>query len=499
MISKLVFDDQIIFYWDKEWELSNDIEYLLKKDGSDFFKTKRTHIEVENLCPGTTYSFELYRISPDGETQLLYSESITTPPTKVRVDITKPPYNAVGDGVTLNTLAIQKAIDDVKPGQALYIPKGTFMTGALDLHSDMEVYVEEGATLQGTAEVKDYTPKIWSRFEGEELECYRSLLNIGVLDNKAGYTTKNVVIRGKGAILGGGMPLCKAVQDIETELLKDFLENNKELVASCERPDTIPRRRRGRVINISNCQNVVITGLEIGMGPAWNIHFIYSKDIITCGCYIRSQGVHNGDGWDPDSSENCICFNVDFETHDDGIAIKSGKNPEGNVINRPTKDVRIFDCRGRNSVAIGSELSGGIENIYVWDCDYQESNLGVNIKTTTKRGGYVKNVKVKNCRFVGIGVRTKYGCNNDGEGSGQLTVIENIDIQDIYFYGRKPQHVICPENYRIPIYFDGFDDLPIKNLKLKNLEIEPRPDGQPQKILLKNIIGLDIDEVSYKS
>jgi polygalacturonase len=236
------------------------------------------------------------------------------------------------------------------------------------------------------------------------------------------------------------------------------------------------------------------------MGPSWNIHFIYSKDIITCGCFIHSEGVSNGDGWDPDSSEDCVCFNNDFKTHDDGIAIKSGKNPQGNIINRPTKNVRVFDCRGRNSVAIGSELSGGIENVYVWDCDYQESVLGVNIKTTEKRGGYVKNVKAKNCKFVGIGVRTKYGCNNDGEGSGYLTEIENISFEDIYFYGRKPEHIICPDNYRCPIYFDGFDGEgnQIKGLTLKNIFVQSRPDGKNQKILIKNVKDLVIEDVDFE-
>ena len=364
----------------------------------------------------------------------------------------------------------------------------------------MELYVDKGGVLQGTSEVKDYTPKIWSRFEGEEMECYRSLLNIGTLDNKAGYTTKNVVIRGKGAILGGGVALCNAVKDLETILLKDFLEQNKELVATCERPDTIPKRRRGRLINISNCQNVIIEGLEVGMGPSWNVHFIYSKDIITCGCYIHSEGVSNGDGWDPDSSEDCLCFNNDFATHDDGIAIKSGKNPEGNVIGRPTRNVRVFDCRGRNSLAIGSELSGGIENVFVWDCDYKESNLGVNIKTTEKRGGFVKNVRVRDCKFVGIGIRTKYGCNNDGVGSGELTKIENISFENVYFYGRKPEHIICPPDYRCPIYFDGFDGEgnKIKGLTLKNLHIQSRPDGENQRILIKNVKDLTIENVDFE-
>ena len=500
MINKILFEDKIVLYWDKEWELSHDLVYRLTVNDKEYAKTPKTHFEIVDLTSDTKYLLNVERIMPTGEVENIYSEEVKTLVKRVRIDISKPPYNAVGDGKTVNTIAIQRAIDDCKTGQTVYVPEGVFITGALDLHSDMELYVDKGGVLQGTSEVKDYTPKIWSRFEGEEMECYRSLLNIGTLDNKAGYTTKNVVIRGKGAILGGGVALCNAVKDLETILLKDFLEQNKELVATCERPDTIPKRRRGRLINISNCQNVIIEGLEVGMGPSWNVHFIYSKDIITCGCYIHSEGVSNGDGWDPDSSEDCLCFNNDFATHDDGIAIKSGKNPEGNVIGRPTRNVRVFDCRGRNSVAIGSELSGGIENVFVWDCDYKESNLGVNIKTTEKRGGFVKNVRVRDCKFVGIGIRTKYGCNNDGVGSGELTKIENISFENVYFYGRKPEHIICPPDYRCPIYFDGFDGEgnEIKGLTLKNLHIQSRPDGENQRILIKNVKDLTIENVDFE-
>ena len=329
MVNKIVFEDQIILYWDKEWELSNDIVYVATLNGDVQKCSKTTHVTFDGLLPSTEYPIKIERVMSEDNVEIIYEEKVTTSPKRRRIDVTKPPYNAIFDGVTLTTNAIQKAIDDCKAGETVYIPKGTYLVGALDLKSDIELYLDEDAVIQGTADVKDYLPKIWSRFEGEELECYRSLINVGKLDNKAGYTTKNVIIRGKGSIIGGGRELCEAVKQVETELLKEFLEKNKELVATCERPDTIPKRRRGRLINISNCQNVIMNGVKMGMGPAWNVHMVYSKDIVTCDCYIFSPGVSNGDGWDPDSSINCVCFNTEFATYDDGIAIKSGKNPEG--------------------------------------------------------------------------------------------------------------------------------------------------------------------------
>lgn len=128
-----------------------------------------------------------------------------------------------------------------------------------------------------------------------------------------------------------------------------------------------PARCRGRLINISNAERVVISGIHCADGPSWNIHMVYSRSIWTHHCRISSRGIWNGDGWDPDSSENCILFDTVFDTDDDMVAIKSGKNPEGNVVRRSSHRIRVFDCiaRGGHGIAIGSEVSGGISDIAI--------------------------------------------------------------------------------------------------------------------------------------
>ena len=316
--------------------------------------------------------------------------------------------------------------------------------------------------------------------------CYRSLLNLGTLDGTSEYNCKNVVIRGRGKIFGGGATLAQATIDHETVLLNDYLKQNLEYVKTCSDPKTIPGRTRGRLINMSNCENVVLSGLHLGYAAAWNVHFIYSKNIITYDCFIQSntiyddngniitQGVWNGDGWDPDSSENCVLFNTVFDTYDDGVAIKSGKNPEGNIINRPTKDVRIFDCHGSHAIAIGSELSGGVENVYVWDSSFSSTNGGRNfrIKTTRKRGGYVRNVKIKDCNFGDIRIWSGYTCNDDGEGSNMLTDFENFTFENVHLTGAVHYQKSDDTFWRFdPIIFVGFKELPIRNIRLKNVTI----------------------------
>ena len=293
-------------------------------------------------------------------------------------------FGAKGDGISMNTDALQKAIDSLAYGEELYIPAGIYLTGALRLHSDMALYLDEGANIQGTDDPADYLPKIPSRFEGYEMECYQSLLNLGYMDHASGANCKNVLIYGKGTLSGGGQQLCLNVIARERELMKDYLASLGDKIKDYENDHTIPARPRGRLINLSNCENVRITGLTLKNGASWNVHMLYSKNIVTDHCVFRSENVWNGDGWDPDSSENCTLFASEFFTGDDSVAIKSGKNPEGNIINRPTKHIRVFDCLSHKGlgIAIGSEMSGGVEDVRIWDCDLINSLYGVQIKAT---------------------------------------------------------------------------------------------------------------------
>ncbi len=203
---------------------------------------------------------------------------------KHRIDITAAPYFCRGDGQLLNTDNLQRAINDCGPDDILYIPAGDFLTGALRLHSDLEIYLAKGAVLQGTANIHDYAPRIPSRFEGIEMRCYSSLLNAGELNHKTGPNCRNIIIRGKGTICGGGQTLARKIIEDERARIKSFLDDNKELVESCENSDTIPGRVRPRLINLSNCENVWISGVTLKNGPSWNVHMIYCNNIQTDHC-----------------------------------------------------------------------------------------------------------------------------------------------------------------------------------------------------------------------
>ena len=424
-------------FWDLPKDAHPGCSYRIMLDGKVIGESFRTHFSLKELSPECQYLAEVFMISSSESPVSLGKITVMTACEKKKIDVTLPPYSAVGDGKTLNTKALQRALDDCGDNSFVYIPEGIFLTGALDMHSGSELFVEKGALLQGSEDPDDYLPLIKSRFEGYERECYRSLLNLGELDHDAGYNCENVIIRGGGSIMGGGWNLAKAMAAVEAERQKDFILSLGERIKEYEKPETIAHRVRGRLINMSNCRNIWIHDLTLGFGPSWNLHFIYSDRVLTDHCTIKSQGVWNGDGWDPDSSTNSTIYACEFYTEDDSVAIKSGKNPEGNVINRPTKNIRVFDCvcHFGHGLCIGSEMSGGVENVLLWDCDMGPTWSGIEIKATKKRGGYVKNIQVRDITASHVMIHS-VGYNDDGEGSSTPPVIENCSFERMHLLGR---------------------------------------------------------------
>ena len=494
MVNYLIFDDEITLYWEEELQ-GETSEYKVFLDGEEIISTKKSHYTINGLFEKTKYNIEVKALSEKGEETIFCNELITSPKKK-RIDITKEPYNAIGDGVKLNTASLQKAIDDCGADECVYIPKGVFLTGALNLHSNMELYVEKGAVLQGTSNLNDYTPKIQSRFEGIEMMCYRSLINIGELDRNGGYSCENIVIRGGGTIYGGGRELAENTIEFEKEKLREFIEQNPDYIATCENQKTVPARSRGRLINFSNSKNIVVGNLMLGFGPAWNLHMIYSSNIVTYGCVIHSENVWNGDGWDPDSSENCTIFNCEFFTGDDAVAIKSGKNPEGNIINKPCKNIKVFDCISHfgHGITIGSEMSGGVSDVHIWNCDLGKSQYGVQIKGTKKRGGFVRRIHVNDCEVSRI-LMQSVPYNDDGIPAPTQPIFEDCSFENLNITGIALYKNGVLEGCN-PIEVTGFDtpEYFIKNIKFKNINIGAG-DGLPTGIVLKRCNGIILENI----
>ena len=480
-VNYFVTSDAITLYWDKDYQTGKAINYEVLVNGEKIGETLKTHFTIKGIKCEQKLNIEIK--SNVGNS----SVCVTTLKAKCKLDITKSPYFALGNGKTLNTKALQKAIDDCTENDVLYFPAGVYMTGALRLHSDMEMYLEEGATLQGTDNPEDYLPRIWSRFEGTELSCYSSVLNLGELDRNGGYSCKNILIHGKGTIASAGQVLGDKIIELEREALKDYLAELGDKIKECENNDTIPGRVRPRLINMSNAQNVILSGLTFKNGACWNVHMIYSDNIVTHNCTFISEGVHNGDGWDPDSSTNCTIFGCTFFTGDDSVAIKSGKNPEGNIINKPCKHIRVFDCVSKygHGICMGSEMSGGIEDVKIWDCDLGNSMYGIEIKGTKKRGGFVRDIHVRDSVLPRIMFHS-VGYNDDGISAGVAPVFENCSFEHITLKGiyqdMEKNLISCDA-----IELCGFDEPghELKNIEFSNVILGDKEHPTTQTISLR--------------
>jgi len=493
-IRSAVTEDSAVIYWKKPENAPEKYEVYI--NGVQAGTAEKTHYEFTGLKPDTLYQAAVRQVC-GGKVQELGEVSLRTLGVKRRIDVTKAPYNAAGDGKNYDTAALQGAIDDCGPGECVFLPAGTYRTGALRLHSDMELYLEKGALLQGTDVPEDYLPRIWSRFEGVEQECYSSLLNLGNLDHDDGYNCRNVVIRGGGIIASGGRSLAERVIASESERLKSYLASLGDKLKECEKPETIPGRVRPRLVNISNCQNIYLSGVTFKDGASWNIQMIYSDNIVTEGCTFYSTNVWNGDGWDPDSSTNCTIFGCMFYTGDDAIAVKSGKNPEGNEIGRPTEHVWIFDCKSAfgHGITIGSEMSGGVADVEIWDCDMGSSMCGIEIKGTKKRGGYVRNVRVRDCTAARV-LFHSVGYNDDGIGAPEPPVFENCCFERLQilgeYFGHDSEWVPCEA-----IELAGFDEPghELKNIVFRDITMGGRHSGIRQSIALQCCENITLERI----
>ncbi|MBP3877936.1 MAG: glycoside hydrolase family 28 protein [Lachnospiraceae bacterium] len=489
----------ITAWWEKPEEFIPGDKFIFRLTGPVSRRESAvvTHVTAKGLLPDSEYIVEV-RYMHEGEPVWELSRRVRTEKERPKIDVTQAPYNAVGDGVTMNRSAIQRAIDDCPAGGTVVIPEGIFKTGALNLHSDMELFISEGGVLLGTAEPSDYEPRIRSRFEGIEGMCYASLINIGELGRERGITVKNVRITGGGTICGGGRALMENTIGREKMLLSEAGFARPEDTYGIERVDTVPGRVRGRLINISCAENIRISDLILRDGPAWNIHMIYSRNIVTDAITLISKHIWNGDGWDPDSSSDCVLFGSQFFTGDDAVAVKSGKNPEGNALAIPTERVRVFDCKIHygHGFAIGSEMSGGVRDVKFWDCDLAGSYYGLEVKATAKRGGYVKDISFTDCVTPRIQVHSvKY--NDDGEGAEHPPVFSGFHFRNIRITGRGQNEKTEIYEDCQPVVLRGFEEpgYALTDVTFRNVSF---PENAKNPVEAEFVSDFEINGRAYK-
>lgn len=365
-------------------------------------------------------------------------------------------YGAVANSGVICTSNIQRAIDLCPENGTVKIPAGTFVSGALFLKSNMTLYLEEGARLVGSSNISDYPIKGFP-YEGLDQLCYSSLINTYAVPNE------NIVIEGKGIIDGNG----KAIW-------RDELENKNA--------------KRGRTACLRNIKNLKISGVIFWNSPAWCLHIVYCENVKIEGIEVHSKydeagiayDIFNADGIDVDSCQNVSIRNSLVESEDDCIAIKSGRNEEGRRVGIPSKNIIVDNCRFTSGfgVAIGSEMSGGVEDVFVRNCKFKNAFSIASIKAIRGRGNYIRNIHYENCIIRNFS--TEFGDTQYFRGAIYLDG----------FYGAKEFDAdsVVPVDESTPIIEDiYFSDLDVETIAGNAVYLYGLPEQHYRNIYMKNI------------
>jgi polygalacturonase len=384
-------------------------------------------------------------------------------------------FGAKPDGIFDNTTAIKKAIQkcSIKGGGIVLVPAGKFFTGPIHLESNVNFHLAEGAEIFFSTDPSVY-PIVHTSFEGTELMNYSPLIYA--------FNKKNIAVSGKGTLNGQSSnenwwPWCSSPrygwkkdtpnQKADVSKLMEMADNG---IPVAERVFGKGHYLRPNFIEFFECTNAMIEGVQIVNTPFWVIHPIKSVNIIVDGVTIKSHGPNN-DGCDPEYSKNVWIKNTTFDTGDDCIAIKSGRDNDGRRVAIKSENIIVQDCKmydGHGGVTIGSEISAGVRNVYVENClmDSPELDRAIRIKSNSRRGGLIENVFVRNIK-VGevkesvLGIDLHYGVHGNQTGNFMPQVqnifIENSTVKNGGLYG---------------ILAKGHKGYPIKNIRFQDVTIE---------------------------
>ncbi|WP_114748472.1 glycoside hydrolase family 28 protein [Pleomorphovibrio marinus] len=281
------------------------------------------------------------------------------------------------------TQAIKQAIEEVHQngGGKVLIPKGKWKTGRITLKSNVNLHLEQGAELRFSGKLEDYRPAVFTRHEGVEVMSLGACIYA--------YREDNIAITGKGTLYG---PEDGPVKD--QMMTEDVVENFVPLDVPVE--ERIYEGRDGSSIFLpmfispTECTNVYIEGITLEETAFWNIVPVYCDGVVIRGVTVNSVGIPRGDGIDIESSRNVLIEFSTLNNGDDCFTMKSGRGEDGLRVNRPTENVVVRHClakEGHGGITVGSETAGWVKNLYVHDCVFDNTGVGIRFKTRRPRGG----------------------------------------------------------------------------------------------------------------
>lgn len=414
------------------------------------------------------------------------------PPKFKNKDFPITKFGAIGDGKTLNTEAIKKAIAECAKngGGRVVVPKGEFLTGAIHLKSNVNLHVSKDATLKFSTNPKDYLPIVHTRWEGMELMHISPLIYA--------YEQTNIAITGEGTLDGqgkaffwkwhgnpkyGGDPSVISQKAARAKLY-EFMDKNTPVSERIFGGET--DYLRPQFIQPYKCKNVLIEGVKIVDSPMWEVHPVLCENVTVRKLTIVTHGPNN-DGCNPESCKDVLIEDCLFDTGDDCIAIKSGRNNDGRRINVPSENIIVRNCimrDGHGGITVGSEISGGFNNLFAENNKLDSPNLwtALRVKNNASRGGKLQNFYFRNITI----------------GQVSRAVVE-IDFN--YEEGAKGEHIPLVRNYTVEnltcekgnraVDLQGLDNAPIFDVVIKNSSF-----GTIEKdSIVKNVKGLKLDNV----
>ena len=425
-------------------------------------------------------------------------------------------FGAKGDGLFLNTKAINDAIKEVnqRGGGKVIIPEGVWLTGPIELLSNVNLYTEQNALVFFTGDFEAY-PIIATSFEGLETRRCQSPISAR--------NAENIAITGHGTFDGNGdcwRPVKKGkltasqwkklvnsggVLDEKQEIwyptagslkgamaCKDF--NVPEGINTDEEWAEIRPWLRPVLLSIVKSKKVLLEGVTFKNSPSWCLHPLSCEDFTVNNIMVINPWYsQNGDAIDLESCKNALIINSVFDAGDDAICIKSGKDEDGRRRGEPCQNVIVKNntvLHGHGGFVVGSEMSGGVKNIYVEDCTFMGTDVGLRFKSTRGRGGVVENIFIDNINMIDIPndaltMDLYYAVNDFPE-----TPIPDVNEETPVFRNIYISNVLCRGAGRA-VYFNGLPEMPLKNIFIKNMTVTNAKKGivinQASQVNMENI------------
>ncbi len=376
--------------------------------------------------------------------------------------------------------AIQRAVDacTAQGGGTVRIEAGEWTSGPVHLASHVHLHLEKGAKITFSDRPEDYLPVVFTRWEGTE--CYNYSPLIYAKD------AEDIHITGEGILDGNGENWWHWKQ-LQQQAADDLYHAASEGVPVEQRVyGTLEAALRPSFIQLIDCKEVLLSDFTITDGPQWTIHPVYCENVVVRNVTVDTKGP-NTDGLNPDSCKDVLIEDCHFCTGDDCVAINSGINEDGWRVGKPCQNITIRNCvmtGGHGGVVIGSAMSGGVENILMSNCYISNTMQGIRLKSMRGRGGYVKNVRIRDIRLENI-TDQAIQVNMFYESS---TVIPKTQTPPVF--SEISMENVEGSSLGVGIQIKGLPEQKLQELHLKNIHLQAQ-----DAMLCSDISGLTLDQV----